>query len=184
MKRYMFCGYPKGEVRIKQGEQVVTASVAYYKNMAFLYFESVEEVLPEQVAEGQMIPFPDGSNWWRMTEVFHTFPCDNDELWKRREKNKQADFRVNYLHYDKIASYIYYHFDHQEGNQVGCDRYMSIFSYQNLLMMYLEEPVEKVTWSDIEGKRHVPCLKNWGPLMDEHIRRWEDGSTEWRQCRR
>lgn len=182
MKRYMFCGYPKGVIKIKGAKELETSSVAYYGEMAFLYYECREEMIPEQVAEGDMVPFPDGSSWWRMPEIFHYFSCENEELWRRKVAKKTPVFRINYLKQDKIASYIYYHFEHQETNQIGCDRYGSIYCYQNLIIMYTESPTEKVKWIDIEGKCHRPGLANWDALMEEHFNEWEDGSKGWRSC--
>ena len=182
MKRFMYCGYPQGTLELKSDAPVVTSSLVYHKDMAILYFESAQELCPEEVVAGSMAAFPDGSRWWKMAEIFHYFPCDDDELWQRKVENKTPVLRVNYLNEDKIASYIYYHYDHQEGHQVGVDRYGSIFIYQNMIIMYTENPTEKVEWADIYRQPYTPGRKDWVALMDQHFKAWEDGVKGWRPC--
>ncbi len=182
MKRFMYCGYPQGTLELKSDAPVVTASLVYHKDMAILYFEAPQELRPEEVVDGSLSAFPDGNQWWKMAEIFHYFPCDDDELWQRKVENKTSVIRVNYLHQDKIASYIYHHYDHQESNAVGVDRYGSIFIYQNMIIMYMESPTEKVQWSDIYRKPYKPGREDWAELMDQHFKPWDDGVKGWRLC--
>jgi len=183
MKRFMYCGYTESQITLKDNPKVITRSVAYYDNMAFLYFESPEDIAPELVADGDMKSFPDGSKWFRMNEIFHYFSCEDDATWQRKEKDKKPSFFINFLRKDKIASYIYYHYIHQEGNPVNCDRFMSIHNYQDMIIMYCEFPSELVTWADIEGKPHTPTPTDWDDLMDKHFAPWENGAKEWRRLK-
>lgn len=80
---------------------------------------------------------------------------------------------------DKVASYIYYHVDHQHTNQYECDKFFSIFNYGNIIIMYSEEPTEWVTWQDIEGRYHEPPRKDWADLMNQHFKTWPDGEKKW-----
>ncbi len=183
MYRFMYCGYPKEELKIRPEAKVVTASVAYFENMAFLYYESRMELPPDAVVDGSLKEFPDGSMWFRMPEIFHYFSCEDDEKWERKEPNKEPFFRINFLYPEKVASYVCYHQEFQQNNPVGSDRYGSIYLFGNQLIMYTEFPTEKVAWTEIEGKKYAPCLSNWGELMNEHFKEWEDGSKGWRKCR-
>lgn len=182
MKRFMYCGYPLEDITIRPDTRAMVPAVAYVGNMAVLYFESPQELSPDTVVQGRMIPFPDGSNWFPMLEIYHSFPCDNDDKWQRKLENKKPSLRVNYLKHETAAMYIYHHIARQEGNPYNGDRYLSIFLYQSLMIMYLEYPTERISWSDIEGKPHIPGRKDWGLLLEPLFIPWEDGTTEWRPC--
>ncbi len=177
INRYMYCGYTNSQVNFLKNENVITASCAYYKDMVFLYYESFGDIIPEAFAAASMKPFPDGSFWFKMTDVFHYSTPENEELWTRKIENKQPSFELNFLNYDKIASYIYYHYDHQQGNQYGYDRYGVIFLYKNILVMYHETPYELIEKKEIEGKEHIPCPENWDEIMKPHFKnennKWE-----------
>ena len=173
--RYMYCGYNNSPIELANNENIITASCAFYDDMVFLYYESYGEMPPEMVAKGDMKPFPDGSLWERMVDVFHYATPENEELWKRKIPDKEPSFEMNFLKYDKISSYVYYHFAHQEGNQFGYDRYCSIYLYKNILVMYHENPWELIEEKEIAGKEHIPCPKNWDEIMKPHFMRekWE-----------
>lgn len=179
--KHMYCGYKKdGKVTIKDDERIITASAATFDGMTFLYFETKDEKLTaSDVAEGNMSSFPDGNGWFEMSEIFHYFTPENDEQWERKIADKKPVFLINQLNRDKIASYIYYHFDHQSSNPYDVDKFMSIFIYGDFIVMYCESPTEKVTWQDIEGRYHKPDNPNWDDLMDEHFKAWPDGEKKW-----
>ena len=176
INRYMYCGYPDSGLRLIKSENIITASCAYYNDMVFLYYESVGELLPGAVTETDMKPFPDGSLWFRMTDVFHYSAPDNEGLWARKIKDKKPSFELNFLNDEKIASYIYYHYWHQQGNQYGYDRYGAIFLYKNMLVMYHETPYELIEKKEIEGKKHIPCPENWDEIMKSHFK---DENNKW-----
>ena len=87
--------------------------------------------------------------------------------------------KVNYLERDKIASYIYYHVEHQNDNQFDCDKFFSIFIYDNMIIIYKELPEETITWEDIRGRNHHDERPDWEELMNEHFRAWPDGTKGW-----
>lgn len=179
--KHMYCGYKKdGNIKIKKDERIITASASTFEGMTFLYFESKDGSLKAaDVAEGNMKAFPDGADWFEMSEIFHYFTPENDSQWERKIENKKPGFLINKLNRDKIASYIYYHFDHQNSNPYDVDKYMSIFNYGDVIVMYHETPTEKVTWQDIEGRFHKPDDPLWDDLMDEHFKAWPDGKKKW-----
>ena len=180
IKRYMYCGYNNSPVNFQKNDKLITASCAYYNDMVFLYYESFGEVLPEAVVIADMKPFPDNKFWIRMSDVFHYTTPENVILWQRKIQNKQPSFELNFLNYDKIPSYIYHHYAHQEGNQFGYDRYCAIFMYGNILVMYHETPYELIEEKEIEGKEHIPCPENWDQIMKPHF---EDENNKWKVLR-
>lgn len=177
IKRYMYCGYNNSPVDFLKNDKLITVSCAYYNDMVFLYYESFGEILPETVVIADMKPFPDNKYWVRMAEVFHYTTPENEILWQRKILNKQPSFELNFLNYDKISSYIYHHYAHQEGNQFGYDRYCAIFLYENILVMYHETPYEIIEEKEIEGKKHIPCPKNWDKIMKTHFK---DENNKWK----
>lgn len=179
--KHMYCGYKKsGKIEFKKDDRIITASAANFEDMTFLYFETKDESLTaKDVAAGNMKPFPNGEDWFEMSEIFHYFTPEDDSQWERKIKNKEPRFRINKLNRDKISSYIYYHFDHQNTNQYDVDKFLSIFIYGNIIVMYGETPTEKVTWQEIEGRRYEPEKDYWGPLMEEHFKAWPDGEKKW-----
>ncbi len=175
--RHMYVGYKKsGKIKFKENDKVITSSAANFKDMTFVYFESKDkDVDIYDVCEGDMKPFPDGREWFEMPKIFHYYDPEKDEDWERKEPNKKPYYRVNKLKMDKVASYIYYHVDHQNTNQWNCDKFFSIFIYGDLIVLYAEEPTERITWDDLKGKLHVPGLSNWSDLMYQHFAEWPEG---------
>ena len=144
--KHMYIGYnPQRNIAIKGDSSAYTATVKYYENYALLYFESKDaSTNADDVAEGTLMPFPDGRKWFEMAEIFHYFAPETDDQWVRKIENKERKIRVNRLERDKIASYIYYHVEHQNDNQVDEDKFFSIFIYDNLIFIYSEVPEEYV----------------------------------------
>lgn len=170
--RFMFKGYYNDKdytyVENSKAEQV---SVSVFEDMMFLYFEAHEEYVdPETVVKCNLKEFPDGSRWERMTEVFHYCDILSDEQWKRKVSDKKPMIRVNYLNYDKIASYIFYHYQYQEKTPCDGDKYGVIFLTGNLLVFYMETPQElqepKFEPNMLPGE--VPECE-WQALMDKHF---------------
>lgn len=179
--KHMYCGYVgEGKITLAKDARVIVSAAAYFEDMVFLYFESTDPSLSaSDISCGKMIPFPNGDEWFEMTEIFHYFTPEKDSEWVRKVKNKTPVLRINKLQKDKIASYIYYHVDHQLGNPYDCDKFMSIFLYGNIIVMYSETPTENVLWQDIEGRAHTPPRDDWDDLMNEHFSPWKDGTQRW-----
>lgn len=179
--KHMYVAYLNdGKAEIKETDKIVTATIKYFEDMAVLYFEGKDEkVKPDDFVAGDFKAFPNGENWFELTEIFHYFSPRCDEEWVRKIENKEGSIRVNKLEKNKIASYIYYHHIHQENNPIDCDKFLSIFIFADTIFMYSENPVEKVTWADIEGKPFNYLGEDWGALMDEHFKAWPDGRKRW-----
>ncbi len=179
--KHMYCGYTDAKsIKLLKNDEVITSSAGKFGDMVFVYFESKNEALTiNDVAQGNMKQFPNGEYWAEMPEIFHFFTPRSDDEWVRRVENKKAQLRINYIYMDKVASYIYYHQWLQNNNQYGCDKFFAIFLYGNIGIIYGENPVEAITWQDIEGKVYAPNRKDWAALMNEHFMPWEDGHKGW-----
>lgn len=179
--KHMYCGYKNsGKIELKNDERIITSSAASYEDMVFLYFETKDPTLTaKDAAKGDLKLFPNGEEWFEMSEIFHYFTPRDDSEWTRKTPGKKPWFRINRLYRDKISSYIYHHMEHQLGNPYECDKFLSIFIYADIIVMYGELPTEEVTWQDIEGKYHTPNREDWDDLMAEHFAEWPDGEKKW-----
>ncbi len=181
--KHMFCGYSDdNKVELLSNDEIITSSAAYFEEekLVFVYYESKNEALSiNDVVKGNMKKFPNGSDWTEMVEIFHYFTPKNDEEWTRKIPNKTANFRINKINMDHVASYIYHHQDLQYHNQYGCDKFFSIFLFGNIGIIYGEDPIENVTWADIEGRVWAPTRSDWCSLMNEHFKAWPDGHKGW-----
>ena len=181
--KHMYIAYVKNnDIETSENEKILTSTVKYYNNLAVLYFETDHtDIVPEDFAKGSTVALPDGRHWTEATEIFHYFEPKNDEQWKRRYKKKTCEMRVNHLKRDKIASYIYYHVEHQNDSQVGVDKFMSIFLFEDMIFMYSEKPTEKIKWEDIQGRNHHGNRYKWMTLMNKHFKEWPDGTKGWKE---
>ena len=85
--------------------------VTAHKNQIFLYIEATEpSVDPAAIVAGKFKAFPDGSNFFRMAEVFHYSKPFSEEHWKRKDLNKKPWVRINYLKPEMTSSYFFYHY--------------------------------------------------------------------------
>ena len=91
---------------------------------------------------------------------------------------------MNYVLPDKVASYIYYHYQYQEEIPGDGDKYGAIFISGNMLMMYLEYPSEPETEKYAGGlNTHNTPYEQWGEIMNAHFQPWENGKKEWREIK-
>ena len=179
--KHMYCGYKNsGKLTFTEDERIITASAANFEDMTFLYFESKDATLTaDDVVSGDLKQYPNGENWFEMNEIFHYFTPEDDSEWERKIKDKKAWFRINQLNRDKVASYIYYHFDHQNTNQFDVDKFFSIYIFGDYIVMYGETPTENVTWEEIKGRRYEPENPLWDQIMNEHFKAWPDNEKKW-----
>lgn len=184
--RNMYVGYPvERNLKYCEKEEILTASIAYDEDCAFLYYESTCPCIkPEDIICGELKPFPDEKKWNHLPDIFHYFGSEN-ENYKRNTADKTPVFALNQLYYDKVSSYIYYHVMHQEANQLNCDMFYSIYVYGNRILSYRETPTETVTQAhlDANGKAHQPIDLgiSWHDLMNQHFQEWPDGHKGWNE---
>ena len=183
--RYMYVGFhTSGDIRVKENENISELSYAIYEDRIFLYFESElidTEINPEDIISENLIPFPNGDLWQRMSDIFHYSRPLGHEHWKRKLLNKKPRFRINYLKSEMISSYIYYHFQYQEEKTGDGDKYGMIFIMGDLIVMYTEEPIEAETlkYDGLLSSSNTPA--NWGELMEKHFKPWPDFKGNWRE---
>ena len=176
--RYMYTGFTSSDrAEDLRHPSVKSLSLSRYGNQLFLYLEATEEVAPEAALSADMIPYPDGALWFRMLDVFHYSRPFSEEEWKRKEQNKTPWIRINYLVPEKTASYIFYHYQFQEENPGAYDKYGIVYLYGNLLVHYLECPLEKETllYEGALKTHNTPVGKEaWDDMIEKHFIPWED----------
>ena len=175
--RSLFVGYTNNpqQIRLKNPLSCYAALVCR-DDMVFLYVESNEaDVVPECLVQGTLIPFPNGSLWAPAIEVFHYSRPVDAEQW-RRKLRKTPYFQFNRLQHDKIASYIFYHYQYQEEYPGDGDKYGVLYLFDDQLIFYLEDPeeLETVKMPGLLQTTNSP-LCNWDTLMHEHF------TDEWQQ---
>ncbi len=165
------------------GSKVATMTLSQFGSLYFLYYETTEEGLsPAEVLSGNMIPFPDGSLFFRMPDVFHYSAPRDEAHWARRAVGKKPLVRLNRLRYDKYSSYIFQHYRFEEEYPADGDKYGIIAAFQNMIYFYCEEPMERDTEPPAPTltTRDTP-LATWNELMSTHFLPWEDFAGEWRE---
>ena len=170
--RFLYVGYSTDLQSIRCSCDVNHyVSLSYKDNMVFMYVESNKvTVNPELLADGELIPFPDGQKWERAIEIYHYSKPMNAAQWNRKLENKKPYVTFNRLKPEKTASYIFYHYQQQEERPGGSDRYGNIYLFRDMLIFYHEIPKEPEN-EYIEGTlktNHSP-IEQWGQLMEEHF---------------
>lgn len=156
----------------------ITADERYYvalfhkDNKVFMYVEANEEdVNPELLADGELIKHPDGKKWERANEIFHSSRPLSEAQWKRKVEKKVPYVKINRLKPDKVASYVFYHYQYQEempGREK--DQYGIIYLYRNELIFYHETPTENETevYDGLLKTKNSP-VDRWQDVMLEHF---------------
>jgi hypothetical protein len=180
--RNMYAAYTDGAPQYVETDAVITASAGYADGITYLYMETTDpSVGPEDIVAGGAAVLPDGSKWLHLPEIFHYYPVDGGKF-RREVSGKQPIFALNKLEFDRIGSYVYWHYIHQEGNQYNIDRFYCIFQHGDKIISYREEPEERVTWAEREGQPHNPVdSREWDALMETHFKAWPDGTKRWVQ---
>lgn len=169
--RFMFAAYAPEQAALSlRPDPSCYTALSRSGSRVFLYIEStVPEVEPETLVCGDLPRRPDGVIWERAAEIFHySVPVSADQ-WNRTAP-KTPVFRVNYLKPEKIASYIFYHYQYQEEYPGDGDRYGVIYLLGNQMVFYMEDPTEKET-QPVKGlldTKHSP-LEQWHPIMEQHF---------------
>ena len=173
--RFMFAAYSTDPRKVELVEGTADyCALAFDENRVYLYVESNDSaVQPENLVRGEFIQYPNGKEWERTSEIFHYSVPVSQEQW-RRKVDKTPRIRLNRLKPEKIASYIFYHFQLQEENLGWNDRYGNIYLWGDVLIFYDELPQEDET-EKMQGQlttQNSP-KKIWAELMNEHFQeRW------------
>ena len=178
--RSMYAAYRKDDTPVLDlhHPDVTHLAVSCYEKQIFVYIESRDpDLVPEDAIEGELVPFPNGALYFRMTEVFHYSTPWSEEHWSRGEGERRPFVRVNYLNPECTASYVFYHYQFQEENPGMVDKYGVLYMFGNLLVLYHELPFTP------EEKPHAPSLSThntpvgkeaWDDMIEQHFIPWED----------
>ena len=94
--KHMYVAYLNdGKAEIKETDKIVTATIKYFEDMAVLYFEGKDEkVKPDDFVAGDFKAFPNGENWFELTEIFHYFSPRSDEEWVSSYSPGKQSYRL------------------------------------------------------------------------------------------
>lgn len=168
--------------QLVQDGVLMTAAAFSWQNNVFLYYECIsEQVEPANVAgaagqylidwEGEAAP----RKWIEMIDVFHFNEPAGYEHWLREAAVERRGGRVAHLKREKVASYIYYHYQLQEERAFHGNKYDIIAMHENLLFGYQEFPSvveEPVVPGRLSTKGTPVPWEN--SRMDLHFQPWED----------
>ncbi|WP_240941503.1 hypothetical protein [Paenibacillus sp. HB172176] len=151
----------------------------------FLYYESPnEEVDPRFLfagCEAALEQWP-GENmtreWVPMMDIFHYQMPFGDVDWRPASKKSAKPFaRIARLKPDKVASYVFYHYQYQEEKPGDGDKYGIIALNENLLFFYSEQPAT-IAAPPYEGMLATSATpRDWAAAMLPHFIPW-NSSTE------
>lgn len=193
IQRFLFAGYavPEESYRDLGNPAVSRLCLSRFGDMLFLYLEAElpdgATLRPENCVGGATKPFPDGSDWVWMPELYHFSKPLSEEHWRRKLPNKRPWVRLNRIRRDKFASYVFYHHRLQEEQPGTGDKYGIIGLFGDYLYLYLELPeeVETVRYPGELQTHDSPSTKGkpseWDHVMSEHFVIWEDFPEEWRE---
>ncbi|MDY3845590.1 MAG: hypothetical protein SOZ62_01605 [Eubacteriales bacterium] len=179
MYRYMYMGYNKGEITVKECDEVYYSVVSCYKEKVFVYLETrVKDLDPETVVLGDLIGFPDGKKLIRMEKIFHCDPFDNDDILVIPPKERKPIVSLMILNHDApVLAYIGHHYVLQEDGKTVWNRYYSIYEIQNILVSVSDEqqiaaPSRKSPFA-VDVSSVVDATR---PVINDNIIPWDDGA--------
>ena len=164
-------------------EALLTLSLFRWQRNLFLYCEHIrEEISPAELfgpLEPLLEPWPCEEakrRWVPMMEVFHFNRPASVEHWRRKEPPGKRLGKVGRIWPDKVASYIYYHYQLQEEQAFPGGKYQFIGLYENMLFLYDELPQVREPLVHEKGLKTTGTPANWeDSRMDLHFIPWPDG---------
>lgn len=132
--------------QIRDG-RIMTAALYHYKNMLFLYCETIGGELRPELYCSALTPFMqewpgiDTSRLWiDMYPIYYHAVPESIEDWKRPTVPELRRGRIAFLYPDKLYSYIWHHLNIVKEGLLTGDKYQSIALHENILFSYFEEP--------------------------------------------
>lgn len=168
--------------RVASGE-LMTASAYRYQSDVFVYYESLGAPRPPEAVFGDL---SDVLAQWPgeaaprcfvpMMDIFHCGEPLDAEYWRRKRPVELYDGKVIRLRPEKVASYIFYHYQLQEEQPGSFDKYCVIAIHENLMFFYMEKPfvLEAPPKPGALGTKNTP--EQWQELMALHFAPWPDGT--------
>lgn len=164
-------------------------SLFHFGNQLFLYYESpAQSVDPHmlfQYCEAALSSWP-GSDlprkWVPMIDIFHYQKPISENHWQRKNPSSKPYARIARLKPEKVASYVFYHYQYQEEKPGDGDKYGLIGLHENLMFFYSEDPatVENPPYSGKLFTSNTPS--DWMGAMTPHFIPWnleKDPSLLW-----
>lgn len=154
-------------------------SLFHFGTQLFLYFESpVQSVDPHELfphCEDALETWPGTDKprrWVPMTDIFHYQKPISEKHWLRNNVSARPYARIAHLKPDKVASYVYYHYQYQEEKPGDGDKYGMIALHENLMFFYSEDPatVETPPYSGSLSTSNTPS--DWAGTMEPHFIPW------------
>ncbi len=163
-------------------KKIMNTNVFLFQNELYCYIESIdEEITPDQLfcgAEQYLQKWPDGENkyYQSMTNIFHFNEPQSVSHWSRKTKPDYCFGMLAKLIPDLISRYIFYHYQFQEEQPGGGDKYGSIFLSGDTAFYYGETP-ELYEPAQHKGRlltRNTPKGHEWQKLMGTHFIWWDE----------
>ncbi|WP_054955155.1 hypothetical protein [Paenibacillus dakarensis] len=154
-------------------------SLFHFDMQLFLYYESsAQSVDPHELfahCEDALEAWPGTSNprrWIPMTDIFHYQNPISEEHWLRKNASARPYARIAHLQPDKVARYVFYHYQYQEEKPGDGDKYGMIGLHENLMFFYSEDPatIEMPPYSGGLSTSNTPT--DWAGTMEPHFIPW------------
>jgi len=178
LERLFFEALPVIQIRMKElGARHL--SLFHFGTQLFLYYESpAQSIDPHELfthCEDALVTWP-GTNepriWVPMMDIFHYQKPISEKHWLRKNASARPYARIAYLKPDKVASYVFYHYQYQEEQPGDGDKYGMISLHENLIFFYSEDPatVEPPPYSGHLSTSNTP--PDWSGTMEPHFIPW------------
>lgn len=149
----------------------------------FVYFECVDEPLtPLDLLPGiepYLYTWPGTAEkrWFvPMVDVYHSIQPQGDEVehWHRKVHASPRG-QMSVMNMDKLSSYTFFHFQLQEEKVASNGKHMSIWSSEDVAILYAESPDEGLEnpHKGILDTHNTP--KGWAGVMRPHFNIRPDG---------
>lgn len=168
---------------------LMTLTIFILENQLYLYYECCSD----EIKPHEMLPDLDsiledwpgvadftGSGvcggfrkWVRMTDIFDSSTPYDAGHWKRKQPVARRVGKLGFLKPEKVAAYVYYHYQLQTGSNATDNKYCTIAINENVLFYYDEEPHIEDRHPEKEAKGMAVPIENWQQFMDTHFFLWE-----------
>lgn len=169
---------PLLEIRMKEYASS-NLSLFHYGTQLFLYYESTaQSVDPHELfahCENALQTWPGTDQprrWVPMMDIFHYQQPISEKHWLRSNASSRPYARIAHLKPDKVARYVFYHYQYQEEKPGDGDKYGMIALHENLMFFYSEDPatVETPPYSGSLSTSNTP--HDWAAVMEPHFIPW------------
>lgn len=111
-----------------------------------------------------------------MMDIFHCGEPLSLDYWRRKQPVENHEGKVIRLRPEKVASYIFYHYQMQEETPGSFDKFSIIGIHENLLFFYLEKPFVLEAPPKPGSLATTNTPDNWHEVMFQHFQPWADSN--------